>query len=347
MTQTKPFIRISIVGAAFLAAFLLISPAAQAGPYTFLTINNSGDPAFNQLLGINNSGTIVGYFGDGVMLPNKGYTIAPPYGPADYTNENFPGSAQTQVVGINNNTTPTTVGFWVDGNGNNFGFSDTGGTFQSFTNPSTPVTTPSVNQLLGVNNSGIAAGFYFDSAGNAHGFTLNIGTNTFTAITLPSSFNATSTTATGIDNAGVVSGFYTNATGTHGFIDVGGVFTSYDDPNGTDTMFLGLNNDGQVVGSYVDTAGETQGILFDYLTNSWVTISDPLASAINNGFNVNGTTVNGINDKGQLVGFYGDGTNVNGFLANPSVPEPASLGLMVLGAALLGAACSLTKSTSA
>ncbi|HLJ16738.1 MAG TPA: PEP-CTERM sorting domain-containing protein [Bryobacteraceae bacterium] len=88
----------------------------------------------------------------------------------------------------------------------------------------------------------------------------------------------------------------------------------------------------QVVGSYVDAAGETQGLLFSLLANTYQTISDPLSS-INPAFDVTGTTVNGINDKGQLVGFYSDGTNVNGFLANP-VPEPASLG--VCGAGLLG-----------
>jgi hypothetical protein len=61
---------------------------------------------------------------------------------------------------------------------------------------------------------------------------------------------------------------------------------------------------------------------------------------------VNGTTVNGIIDADQLVGFYGDGTNVNGFLASP-VPEPAPLGLVILGAALLGGVCFSTKSASA
>ena len=326
---------------------MLIPPAAQADGFTFQTFNNNSDPAFNQLLGINNAGTIVGYFGDGVMVPNKGYVVVPPYGQANYTNENFPSSVQTQVVGINNNASPTTVGFWIDGPGNNFGFSNVGGTFTSFSDPNVGAE-PTVTQLLGVNAANIAAGFYVDAAGNAQGFLLNIGSDTFTGITLPSSFGAMSTTATGVNNSGVVVGFYTNGTGTHGFIDNGGVFTSYDDPNGTNTMFLGLNNDGQVVGSYVDINGETQGLLFDFLTNSWQTISDPFSSGIVNGFNVDGTTVNGINDNGQLVGFYGDGTNVNGFLADPAVvPEPASLGLMVMGVALLGAVCSVTKSTSA
>jgi hypothetical protein len=99
-------------------------PSLQASPivYSFQTLDNSGDPAFNQLLAINNSGVIGGYFGDGVILPNKGYTLSPPYGPSNYVNENFPASAQTQVVGIN--TAGNTVGFWIDNNGNNFGFTE-------------------------------------------------------------------------------------------------------------------------------------------------------------------------------------------------------------------------------
>ena len=53
-------------------------------------------------------GRIAGYFGSGmttgappVFHPNKGYTIVPPYGQANYSNENFPGSVQTQVTGMN------------------------------------------------------------------------------------------------------------------------------------------------------------------------------------------------------------------------------------------------------
>jgi len=95
------------------------SPTAT---YTFTTANNPGDLAFNQLLGVNNAGTIVGYYGDGEKVPNFGYALATP---KTYTNENYPNSAQTQVIGINNTDTgapPATVGFYVDANGNNFGF---------------------------------------------------------------------------------------------------------------------------------------------------------------------------------------------------------------------------------
>jgi hypothetical protein len=323
--RDKIMVRLALaVGSLF-----LLASSASASPYVFQTLNNPGDPAFNQLLGINNAGTIVGYFGDGIVQPNQGYTLSPPYS-GGYTAENFPGSAQTQVVGIN--SSGTTVGFYVDGNGNNFGFVNHGGTFQSISDPNTPAGGTVTNQLLGVNASNMAAGFYVNASGNSQGYVVNLTTSAFTAVNLPASFNAVSAVATGIDNAGVISGFFTDAAGnTHGFLDNGGTFTQIDDPGGTNTMVFGLNNNQMAVGSFVDANGETQGFV-DYLTTDlFQTISDPNSSA-NPAFDVTGTTLNGINDQGDLVGFYSDGTNVNGFLATPSaVPEPATWMLLATG----------------
>lgn len=318
-----------------LAAFLLFTVTASASSFNFQTLDNPGDPAFNQLLGINNAGEIVGYFGDGTVQPNKGYTLAPPYAVGNFTDENFPSSVQTQVVGINNNSSPVTVGFYIDAAGNNFGFYDIGGTFTSVKGPDVPNTGLTTTQLLGINDSGKTVGFDTDGGGANHGIVGNTSVTTAASITLPVSFNATSVTLSGVNNANMASGFYMNTGGTHGFICnlTTSACTSYDDPNGTNTMFLGINNKGQVAGSFVDMNGETQGLLFDSTTSTYQTISDPFASATV-AFNVNGTTVNGLNDNGQLVGFYSDGTNVNGFLATV-VPEPASIALMLLGAAVV------------
>jgi uncharacterized membrane protein len=41
--------------------------------------------------------------------------------------------------------------------------------------------------------------------------------------------------------------------------------------------------------------------------------------------------VNSINDRGEIVGYYRDGTGEHGFLAQPTVPEPNSLGLYFAG----------------
>jgi hypothetical protein len=333
----------------YLMHVLVVSTAAgllcpllsnAAGTYSFQTLDDQADPTFNQLLGINNTGTIAGYFGVGSATnPNKGYTLAPPYGQASYTNENFPASAQTQVVGINNNSSPSTVGFWVDNAGNNFGFVKQGSSFTSVSNPNTPVGTL-FNQLLGVNDHNVAVGFYIDANGNSEAYSYNVAGANFAAITLPTGFNAVMTTATGINNAGVISGFYVDTNrNVHGFLDNAGTFSSFDDPSGAgdNTSFLGLNNEGEVVGSYLDSMGVTNGFTFNYLTNTWTTVDDPNASATP-AFDVTGTTINGVNDLGQLVGFYSDGTNVNGFLATP-VPEPASLGCMTAGLLLCAWIC--------
>jgi len=66
---------------------------------------------------------------------------------------------------------------------------------------------------------------------------------------------------------------------------------------------------------------------------TYKTIDDPNAILANGG-----TTINGINDNGQLVGFYGDANgNTIGLLANPAaVPEPVTLTLVGLGAFVIG-----------
>src|SRR5262249_22879129 len=152
-----------------------------ATPFTFTTLNDHADQTFNQLLGINDHATIAGYFGSGADAahPNKGYTIVPPYHQSNYRNENFPGSAQTQVVGINNSG--VTVGFYVNDNGANFGFVKNGAVFTSVTNPYTPKNAK-FDQLLGINNKGVAVGFYVDAHGNSHGYTYNVSSKAFAAV---------------------------------------------------------------------------------------------------------------------------------------------------------------------
>jgi hypothetical protein len=285
---------------------------SAATSYTFTTLDNAADPTFNQLLGINVHGTIAGYFGSGAAgHPNKGYLLRPPYGQANYANENFPGSVQTQVTGINN--FGDTSGFWVSANNTNRGFVEWNGVFASYTDPNTPKVAGAVNQLLGINNAGIAVGFYNDAKGNAHPYELNQATGVFTALHIP---DAVSATAAGINPAGDVVGFYTDASGgTESFlITTSHQLVTYQFPGGSDTQALGINDKDQIVGSYLDSKGVMHGfVLSDPLgpVSHWQKIDDPDG--------VGSTVVNGINGYGDLVGFYTDSAgNTDGMLAEPT-----------------------------
>lgn len=301
---------------------LLATVAAGASPlktsYQFTTLDNQADPTFNQLLGINDHNVIAGYFGSGQVVngtlhPNKGYTLNAPYGQGNYVNENFPGSVQTQVTAINGKG--DTAGFWVDGNGNNFGFIEWNGVFTSYKNPHTGKGT--VNQLLGINDNGIAVGFYTDANGINHAYELNQKTGKFTSIVPPGGNNAT---AAGINDYSDVVGFLTASnSNTVSFLKKGTTYTEFDFPNSTNTQALGVNENDEIVGDYTDSAKQMHGfVLISPLHNAkWHSIDDP------NGLGT--TTINGLNDNGDLVGFYVDGAgNTDGFLAKPVTTSTTS-----------------------
>jgi hypothetical protein len=301
------------------AISVMAASAASAQTFTFTTLDNPGDPTFNQLLGINDSGTIVGYFGSGAAgHPNIGYEIAAPY--TSYTPVMQPGSVQTQATGINNSGlvtdfwSPTDLGLNSQGApqdanfgavrepvGNNFGFIDA-------TDPQT-AGLPQADQALGINNNNVAAGFYVDGNGVTHGYTYDLAKSTYTLIKIS---GATAVAATGINDSDEICGFYTTKKGgTVGFVRnaSGGVVTHFRVPGSTTTQLLGLNNAGAAVGFYVDTNNVTHGLYYIPATGVWTQVDDP------NG--VGGTVVNGINNKGQLVGFYTDAAgNVHGMLVN-------------------------------
>ena len=299
--------------------------SAAVVAFTFKDIINKNDPTFNQELGINDFGVIAGYFGSGAVgHPNKGYIVFAPYNTqSSFSNENFPGSVQTQVTGLNTKSeTPfagtITVGFWSDTNNvnlvnNNFGFVNYGGNlngvFINVNNPKTgTINGVRTNQLLGVNNENIAVGFYVDTAGKTHGYTYDIALNSFSKnIDDPNGIGAT--TAAGINDMNQIVGFYTDGTGvTHGFFKKGKVFKTIDAAEATATSLLGLNNFGEAVGFDIDAEGAMHGIVCDVATGNCTQVDDPKG--------IGTTTFNGLNDHGRIVGFYVNGAgNTIGLLA--------------------------------
>jgi hypothetical protein len=90
------------------------------------------------------------------------------------------------------------------------------------------------------------------------------------------------------DSTPEIVGFYqpdAGLTTSFGFLDVGGVLTEIDPFGSTFTQALGVNDEGEIVGSYVDADGAQHG----YIDNGGVLTSfDPPGSA--------STTINGINE---------------------------------------------------
>jgi hypothetical protein len=281
--------------------------------YHFQTIDNPKDLTFNQLLGINDEGLISGYFGSGAAgHPNKGYLLNPRTD--TYENENFPGSVQTQVTGLNNRG--VTVGFWSNTNMGvgmdaNFGWVDVHGHFRMADFPTGDPASPVTDQLLGVNDSDIAVGFWVDGQGNNHGYEYNINTGRFSSVVDPQDKGA-SLQATAINDRGDITGNI----GSDGYLLTrGGQFITLSAPNASSTMALGVNNYDEVVGVFVPSSDANALEGFTWTPqHGFTTVNDP--NGMNDG-NLT-TTINGVNDFGQVVGFYVDANgNTDGFTATP------------------------------
>jgi probable HAF family extracellular repeat protein len=142
----------------------------------------------------------------------------------------------------------------------------------------------------------------------------------------------------GINNEGQIVGSYLmDDNRRHGFIYSGGVYATIDVPSGVETSASGINNKGQIVGQYFDSNHIRHGFL--YKDGTYTTLEFASPSAINDmgqivGLNEAGasvlysggvfttlavpgatdTTAEGINNSGQIVGYYSGSDGTHGFL---------------------------------
>jgi hypothetical protein len=186
-------------------------------------------------------------------------------------------------------------------------------------------------------------GQYSVASGASPGFIMD-GSNLIT-INAPSGPNVVN--AQGINNNGLVVGFYVGTDDQqHGFMGkessaVGGVLTgtAVADPTippvagepGATFVFsqiLGINDHGIAVGYYGDSTGSQHGFFYNTNTGKYTFLDDPNA-AFSGGVEI--TQITGINNSGEITGFYSDANGVlHGFVAT-SVPEPASIALLGIG----------------
>jgi probable HAF family extracellular repeat protein len=222
-----------------------------------------------------------------------------------FTRFDVPGALATEALGINDSG--EIVGDYVDNSDNSHGFLDVGGVFTTIDFPGIPP--GNFTKAFGINDSGVIVGTYSTGSGLA-GF-LDIG-GAFTRIDFP---DALSTEAFGINNNGDIVGDYIlrgcgfvdchgRSDFTHGFLAVGGEFSTFDHPLAFETQPFGINVNMEVVGNWRPTCPCALGFLA--VGHNFTPVNVPGALL---------TTPYGINDNGEIVGGFEDGSGKNhGFL---------------------------------
>ena len=277
--------------------------------------------------GIDNNGDVVGFASDNAATPTL-FTNFIRNADGTFTLLSIGGDPLAMANGIDNSRTVAGM----DSNGTAFTLA--GGTLTTL--PNVNGTTVS-ETAFGINDGGLIVGQYTDGAtGTTPGFLFNGAAFTI----LNPAANAAVTNAQGVNNSGLVTGFYsTDGVHQHGFFynSLTSQFTLPADPNIANlvlTQFLGINDHGLAVGYYQLPDGSQHGFLFNTTTQTYSFLDDPNAAL--SGVSI--TQITGVNNAGEITGFYVDPTTglQRGFLATPAAaatPEPGTYGLL-LGALL-------------
>lgn len=149
-------------------------------------------------------------------------------------------------------------------------------------------------QASGINDKGEVVGLYLDSVGATHGFS-KIGKK-YTSIDVK---GGTNTVAWGVNNAGQITVYTSNsAGGFDSYLVTGKTFKKIDNPGAgpTGTIVHTPANNGDIDGTYYDTAGTEKGWLLH--KKKYYDVVDPGGVS----------RADGLNDKSELVGRYGSGT---------------------------------------
>jgi hypothetical protein len=271
--------------------------------------DEGGSTTFNELLGMNDLGQVVGYYSGYSVI--RGFTATPPY--TKFKAIEYPNSQTTVATSIANDRIDG--GYFTDTGhgGDTFGFLRVKGLWSIVKDIHTPKVPGSVNEVLGVNDSDIAVGYYVDSYGADEAF--EVANRHFDGLNPPGS---TSTKATGINSRGdIVGTALLSNQETVGWVYRSGTYSEFSAPGSTDTEPTSANIQGQIAGSYADANHKVHGFIVRNAGNTndanWQSVDEPQAAGT--------TVITSINNHHAIAGWYIDAYgNHNGFVGTVSNP---------------------------
>jgi len=214
---------------------------------SFVTLDVPG-ATFTSAIDINDAGTIVGRWQDAAGASHA-FTRSPS---GSYTAVDFPGAVDSEFTAIN--LQGNLVGDYDLGNlFTSIGFLDTRGMFAAFEDPAAA---SMETAAFGINSANFLSGFFDYPAGNEHSF-VRAPNAQFHNFDFPF---ADFTDAFKLNNSGTLVGQYATNFPVHGFVLSGAMgltgppspcqFLSFDYPDSRNSAALGINNAGQIAGSY-------------------------------------------------------------------------------------------------
>jgi uncharacterized membrane protein len=267
---------------------------AQAS-YEFKPFQNPG-AATTRAFGLNGLGKIVG---TDDAIPGLHAFLADRDGSVSLDRLGVLGTHTSFARGIN--TKGEIVGGYAGSDGKEHGFIIRQGKVIKF---DVPLRQAVGTQLNALNDAGAMVGVWIDAGFRGHGFIYQNGK--LTSLEYP---GARDTNPFGINSHGdVVGNWDTDQSHTgHGFVFINGQIKSFDVPSAEPlgTAANGLNDQGQIVGSYVGHDGHFHGFLQEGPT--FTTLDCP--GAMN-------TIAWAINANGEIVGDCNDATGRKAFIAS-------------------------------
>jgi len=208
----------------------------------------------------------------------------------------YPAAKSTYVTGVN--AGGLTVGSYATTGGVTHGFYLIGSLYVTFDPPGATTT-----NTWGISINNAIYGNYAAGGSVSYGFLLREG-GTYTTL---NPANSIATVVTGLNAANEAAGFYVDsALREHAFWWVNGGFGTIS--LGSNSVAAGINQAGQMAGTYWDTSGVSHGFVVDTLGSTYITFNAPTGAT--------GLVVTGVNNTHAGVsGYYQKGGKTVGFLA--------------------------------